>query len=97
MGVFDKPQAARHNPCHTHPCPHCDTEPFDPQACSHCAAIWYGSQAAARALATRPQPDAGILHDTGSLLGAVDRCPRCGARTYQTATGPWCPRAYCLT
>lgn len=86
------------NPCQQVPCPHCDTDPFDPQTCNHCAAIHYGTVTAAKVLNTRPAPDHHVLHDMAdpdSPTGAHGRCRRCGGRNYVTDTGPWCPRAFC--
>lgn len=77
-------------------CPHCD-EPctIGDTDCPTCLQTMEGMADCKREFAGRPHPTPDEMHDGPVPIGAVDRCPQCGGRTYETDSGPWCPRAFC--
>lgn len=74
-------------------CIHCDTPPADghEKVCVDCKDQQTSWGQAARQIDARPAPTADMIADNRP----AGRCERCGARTYTTTAGAWCPTAFC--
>lgn len=69
---------------------HDPDRPCTTPGCTACRHLNQQFEGHKQVFASRPQPTDTEIHDTPHTL-----CPTCGGPTYQTDTGPWCPKAGC--